>query len=221
MTTQSQLQTSVDNWLARDDVAATGTDWPQILLNAEAEISRDIRTVVQEQRLTITTASSRFENLPTDYLEMRQIFIDDTNGRRFLEYQTPEVIREQSTWQSGRRTSFYSIEGDDSVNGIGDIRLVLAPAPDPSNPQDIEVLYWARFPALVNPTDTNWLLQNHYDVYLYQALKQAAIYLQESELAQVYDGYYQTAREALRVNENRKRYRGNTKVAYGNPRPII
>lgn len=126
MTTLSQLQTSVDSWLARDDVAVTGSDFPQILLNAEAEISRDIRTVVQEQRTTLTN-STRTEDLPADFLEIRQIFIDDTNGRRFLEYQTPEVIREQGSWQSGRRTAFYSIEGDDDVNGIGNVRLVLAP----------------------------------------------------------------------------------------------
>ena len=220
MSTLGQLKTSVDNWLVRDDVAQTGSDFPQILLMAESEIARDIRTVVQEQRTTISV-SSRYTDLPANFLAIRQVFIDDNNGRRFMEYQTPEALRESNTWQSGRRPSFYSLEGDEDVNGIGNVRFVLAPEPSASSPSDVEILYFARFPALVNDPDTNWLLQNHYDIYLWQTLKQAAIYLQETELSEKYDSMYQNARFELGRHENRKRFRGNAKQAYGNPRAII
>ena len=53
MTTLSQLQTSVDSWLARDDVAVSGSDWPQILLLAESDIARDVRCAVQETTTTL------------------------------------------------------------------------------------------------------------------------------------------------------------------------
>ena len=220
MSTLGQLKTDVDAWLARDDVAVSGSSFPSILLLAEAEIARDIRTLVQEQRTTLT-ANSRYTDMPSDFMEIRQIFIDDNNGRRFMEYQTPEVLRENNTWLNGRSPSFYSLEGDEDTGGIGDVRLVLAPEPSASSPSDVEVLYWARFPALVNDPDTNWLLQNYYDVYLWQTLKQAAIFIQESELADTYDTNYQAARENTSRAENRKRYAAGGKQAYGNPRAII
>lgn len=220
MSTLGQLKTDVDNWLARDDVAVSGSSFPSILLLAEAEIARDIRTVVQEQRTTLSIGS-RYTDLPADFLAVRQIFIDDNNGQRFFEYQTPETLREGNTWLNGRTPSFYSLEGDEDTGGIGDVRLVLAPEPDASSPVDVELLYWARFPALVNDPDTNWLLQNYYDVYLWQTLKQAAIFIQETELAQGYAANYMDARENVRVTENRKRYGASSKQAYGSPRAII
>lgn len=224
MSTFGQLKTDVDEWLARDDVAVTGGSISSIILLAESEIAKDIRCVVQEQHANLVTGASRFLDLPDDFLQMRQVFIDDVNGRRFLEYQTPEVIREQPTWISGRRTSFYTIEGDDDIlgtSGEGSARLVLAPAPDSANPQTVEVYYWARFPAFTLDPDFNWLSLNHYDIYLWQTLKQAALFIQEEELAATYNELYQAARDSLRVSENRKRYRGNQWQSYGNPRTIV
>lgn len=228
MSTYGQLKTDVDNWLARDDVAVTGSSFPSITLLAEAEIARDIRSVRQEQRTQLVTAASRFINLPTDFLEMRQIFIDTTNGRRNLEYQTPEVIRGRKTWLNNNASvndgaiGFYSIEGDDVANApANQIRLVLAPEPDAANPQTIEILYFSRWPAFTADPDTNWLMENHYDIYLWQLLKQAATFIQEVELGEKYDGSYQTARGEFARQSNRARFRGSSKVAYGNPRTVV
>ncbi len=231
MTTYAQLKTDVDNWLARDDVAVTGPDVNSITRLAEAEIGRDIRSLRQQQRTTLTTSTGpdrRFLDLPADFLELSQIFIDTTNGRRGLEYQTPEVIRKQKTWNSNNATvnngqiGYYSIEGDDVSNQPADTaRLVLAPEPSDQDTTDIEIYYFARWPALVDDTDTNWLLQNYYDIYLWQLLKQACIYTQETELIAQYDTLYQGAREAFNRQANRARFRGSAKVSYNNPRMII
>lgn len=228
MSTYGQLKTDVDNWLARDDVAVSGSSFPSITLLAEAEIARDIRTVTQEQRTALVTGATRFLNLPSDLLELRQIFIDTQNGRRALEYRTPEVIRTENAWVNNSASvndgaiGFYSIEGDDVANAPASVqRLVLSPPPDAASPQSIEILYFSRWPALTADPDTNWLMQNHYDIYLWQLLKQAAAFIQEIELATKYGGAYDTARFALSQHENRRRFRGSAKVAYGNPRMVI
>ena len=228
MSTYGQLKTDVDNWLARDDVAVTGASFPSMTLLTEAELARDIRSVVQEQRTTLTTGATRYVDLPADFLELRQLFIDTTNGRRVLEYQTPQVIRSQKTWLSANggvndnTIQYFSIEGDDQANAPASVvRLVLAPEPDAANPQNIDLLYVTRWPALTADPDTNWLMQNHYDLYLWNLLKQAGIFLQETELAEKYDQMYQTARAEFGREANRKRFRGSDKVAYGNPRAII
>lgn len=228
MSTYGQLKTDVDAWLARDDVAVSGASFPSITLLSEAEIARDIRSPIQEQRTVLTTGATRYLDLPADFLELRQIFIETTNGRRVLDYQTPQVIRSRRTWLSSNggvnsdTIAYYSIEGDDLANAPADtLRIVLAPDPDGGNPQDVEILYFARWPAFTADPDTNWLLQNHYDIYLWNLLKQAGIFLQETELAEKYDSMYQIARQEFARAANRKRFRGSDKQAYGSPRAII
>lgn len=218
MTTLSQLQTSVDAWLVRDDVAVTGSDFPQILLNAESQIARNYRFVVQEATTTLNF-TGREADLPADFLEVRNPFIDD-NIRRF-EYKTPQAIRESSGWENGRAGQAYTLEGGGGTAPDDRVKMVIAGPASASSPLDVEVNYWARFPALVNASDTNWLLQNHYDVYLYETLYQAAVYIQEIELANYYWEICQGLRNQLKVQENRKRYGAMPKQAYGNPRGVV
>ena len=219
MSTLAQLKTSVDAWLARDDVAVSGTDFPQILLIAESNIARDVRCIVQEASTTITF-TSREADLPADFLEVRNPFVDD-NVRKF-EYKTPQAIREASSWESGRQSAFYTLEGSPDVSGSDDrVKMVLAASPTASSPTDVEINYYRRFPALVNDTDTNWLLQNHYDIYLYATLRAAAEYIQEDTLEDRYQAKYELAIEKQQKHENRKRYTAVPKQAYANPRGVV
>lgn len=212
------LKGSVDAWLIRDDVAVTGTDFPQIMLLAESDIARDVRCVVQEQALTLNF-TARSAQLPYDFLSLRQLYIDD-NVRK-SEYLTAEAIRESSAWQNGRAGAFYTIEGGDKTAGDERVQLTLAGAPSATDPLDVELLYWARFPALVNDADTNWLLANHYDVYLYATLRAAAEYIQEDMLEDRYAGKYERAVALLTKHENRKRFAATPKQSYAGPRAVI
>ena len=228
MTTLSQLKTSVDAWLARDDVAVSGADFPQILLIAESNIARDLRLVTREAVATLNF-TGRSADLPADYIEARNPFIDD-NIRRF-EYQTPQAIRESSAWNGGlgggggggslepnRPGMFYTIEGNAATDAI---QMTIAPPASATTPLDVEIRYWARALALVNDPDTNWLLANHFDIYLYATLRAAAEYIQEDVLEDRYQAKYDRAIAAQNLTENRKRYTAAPKQAYGNPRGVI
>ena len=218
MTTLSQLKTSVDAWLVRDDIAVSGTDFPQILLNAESQIARHYRFVQQEQDTTLTLTSRRGD-LPANVIELRNPFIDD-NVRKF-EYKTPQALREAPSWDSGRQTAFYTIEGGGGTSPDDRAQIVVNTNPTASDPVDIDILYWARFDPLVADTDTNWLLQNHYDVYLYETLYQAAIYIQEVELAESYLAMCKEMRNDFKIQENRKRYTAVPKQSYAHPRGVV
>ena len=215
MTTLGQLKTSVDNWLARDDVAVSGTDFTEILLIAESEIARDVRAMVQETTTTLTF-TGREADLPADFLEPRNPFIDD-NIRKF-EYKTPQALRESSGWATGRQGAAYTLEGNPTT---GRVKMVIAAPASASTPLTVEVNYWARFPALVNDNDTNWLLANHYDIYLYATLRAACEYIQEDVLEDRYMLKYERAIERQQKLENRKRYGAMPKQAYGNPRGAV
>lgn len=219
MSTLGQLKTSVDAWLARDDIAVTGSDWPQILLLAESDIARDFRFAVQEASTTLTF-TGREQDLPADFLEVRNPFIDD-NVRKF-EYMTPQAIRESSAWGDGRQGAFYTLEGSPDPSGADDrVKMVIASEASASTPLDVIINYYRRFPALVNDPDTNWLLENHFDVYLYASLVAAASYLQETALEERYQMRYDRTVEKQQRHENRKRYGPMPKQAYANPRGIV
>lgn len=214
MTDRAQLVVDVDEWLARDDVSS-GSNFDSILRMAEARIARHIRTLIQQMYVQISF-DAREENLPSDFLELRAepTLADAPNpAASKIYYQTPDVLRGDEAYQNASRTIFYSIESD-GTNHI----MLISPPGSASTPTLVDVQYIARFPALVNPTDTNWLLTNHYDIYLFATLHQAAVYLQEEQLKISYATDYGAAKDELARSENRKRWRMGTPVARGRVR---
>lgn len=218
MTTLAQLKTSVDSWLSRDDVAVSGADFPQILLLAESDIARDLRTIVQETS-TDLIFTGRSAKLPADFLEVRNPFIDD-NIRKF-EYLTPQVIRESAAWNDGRAGAFYTLEGGGGISPDDRVQMIIAGPASATSPLTVIVNYYKRFAGLVNAADTNWLLQNHYDIYLYACLRAASEYIGEDILEDRYLAKYERAVAKQAKHENRKRYGAMPKQTYGNPRAVV
>lgn len=216
----NQLLTDVDAWMARDDIAADAS-FASMLVLAEAEIARDVRTVAQETRTDLQFTGQSAE-LPTNFLQMRHAYIGSyTNGK--LEYKTPEVFFEEDL-STGQRVGFYTYEGSGTLDGsTSGVNMLLSPnVATPSSPINVAILYWARFPALDAVTNTtNWLVTNHYDLYLWQLLKQAAIWVQDDEAEIKFHGHYERTKERVNLTENRKRYRGNQYQAYGHPRTVV
>ncbi len=219
MTTLSKLKTSIDAWLTRDDVAVSGSDFPQILLIAESCIARKLRLIVQEVTVTLTF-TGRTEDLPADFLEQRMPFIDDTY-RRF-EYLTPQAIREHAGWANARAASYYTLEGSADADGADDrVKMVIAGPASVANPLSVDVNYWRRFPALTDDADTNWLMVNHYEIYLYACLRAACEYIQEHELEDRYAAKLDRYIDDQNKLENRKRYGAVPKRSSNSPRSII
>jgi hypothetical protein len=218
VSTLGQLKTSVDSWLIRDDVAVSGADFPQILLVAESEIARDVFLQVQETRVTINF-TARAADLPADYNGLRDPFID-SEARKF-EYQTPQAFRESSNYATGRTGAFFTIEGGGGTVGDERAQILLSAPPSPSAPLDLEILYWARFAGLTDDADTNWLLRNHFDVYLYATLRSACEYIQEDMLEDRYLAKYERAVTRTNKHENRKRFGAMPKQRYGAPRGVV
>lgn len=219
MTTLARLKTSVDSWLTRDDVAVSGSDFPEILLIAESCLARKLRLIVQEVTTTLVF-TGREADLPADFLEQRMPFIDDT-FRKF-EYMTPQAIREHSGWISGRAASYYTLEGSADTDGADDrVKMVISGPASAENPLSVDVNYWRRFPALTNDADTNWLMVNHYDIYLYACLRAACEYIQEHELEDRYAAKFDKYTEDQNKLENRKRYGATPKRSSNSPRSII
>ena len=217
MTTRAQLITDVDAWMARDNIGA-GANIDSLLRVAEANIARRVRVFVQEASTTLTF-TGRTAALPANYLGLRgqPKLVNATDpASSGLEYMAPEVLRLDAAYQVGPRTAFYSLEGD------GDNYLMsIAPAASVTTSVDILIQYVARFAALANGGDTNWLLTNHYDAYLFALLEAAAVYDQDEALELKYAGRFTQVVEDMVPQENRKRFPMGNLSARGGPRVAV
>lgn len=163
---------------------------------AEAEIRRRVRVRAMEVTDDAFSQSAQSTALPTGFIDMRSVSLNETNQRK-LDYLTPDMLRSSRVWDSSGGPHAYTIEGDN---------LVVAPF---ESAVTLVLVYFKAFDALSAGSDTNWLLNNAYDVYLYLTLKHAAIAWLDPEAAA---GYAAVADQA--INNVNKEHRWSR---IGNP----
>lgn len=166
MTMYAVLKSDIADFLAREDDPELKVMIPTFIRLCEAKIRRDVRVRAMETS-TDLTIDSRTEAVPTGFLETRRLVLDVT-GSRALDYLTPERLYASNIFEEQGAPSVYTIEGDNFVF-----------APEPSSSFTGKLLYFKAFDALSAEIDTNWLLTNAYDVYLYGALVSASEYVKE------------------------------------------
>lgn len=218
MSTRGTLRQDVINWTAHEGVGS-GDMFNSILRVTEARIMRRVRTREQEVTTTLDILGPRTV-LPTGFLRQRSLTLTDEQERS-LEYLTPARLRESRYWDSRRSVSgptaaAYTVEG-----GV----LVIAPMEQVEREEDVlqvDFTYVAAFEPLAEPDDTNWLLQEAYDVYLFGCLAAASIYLEDERLSQEYEPRFERAVFELARSENRARVPSAAGLrAIGSPHAII
>ena len=191
ITTYSELKTAVANWLNRDDLT---TVIPDFISLAEARIARDLRHWKQEKRVT-TDVDERYENLPNDFIEIRQI--QHTAGGAISSISSVEMEKLRGVSDVAGKPKYTRLTAD---------QIEFYPTPDTS--YNISMLYYGRIPALSDAEPDNWLLRDAPDVFLYGALLQSAPYLVDDARVQVWAGLYQSGVEALNVENEKARVSG-------------
>jgi hypothetical protein len=82
--------------------------------------------------------------------------------------------------------------------------LVLAPPP--ASASNLTLTYWQRIPALGSTMPTNWLLEQHPDVYLYGSLIQAEAYIANDERIGLWKSAHDEALGDLIQHGHRQQY---------------
>lgn len=181
ISTYSGLKTAVAAWLNRANLTA---EIPDFIALGESDIRNDVR-VRSMQVLTTGTLTGEALTLPDRFLEAQRLYVSDKKK----EYRTPEQ------YQDARVANGLT----DIFTHIGEQIYVLRGADGDA----YSLLYWQSFEALAADEDTNWLLTNAPDVYLWAACRQAAIYLKDdAEIAKM-EGLY--AASVARINSREKK----------------
>lgn len=176
------LKAAVSNWLARSDLDA---DLGTIVSLAEANIRRDVRCRAMEQVATGTLSAATLA-LPTRFLEARRVQL----GGEVQNYMNPNewTLYEESS------SGVYTIIGEEFHFQSSSAGYVIN--------------YWQAFAPFTDDGDTNWLIENAPDVYLWASLEQAAIYIMDQAYAGMAAQQYQKALQRLNVTEQKARFGG-------------
>lgn len=193
MTTFATLKTDITELLVRSDFSAS--DLARFVRLGEARIRRRIRCRAQET--TTALAVSTLETaLPADFLEARAVTLDSTNGRA-LKPLTPDQLRSSVYVGEAGEPRFYAIEGSN---------LLVAPIQSCT----VNVSYYGAFDALSADSDTNWLLTNAYDVYLYACARGAAEFIEDDNLEDRFEAKFEKAAAEVNDSDRRAYWGGGT-----------
>lgn len=154
--TYAQLKTAVAGWLHRSDLTTLIPDFVSL---CEADIRRDLRVREMEQSATGSLSGSTLA-IPTGFLEMRRVMLAD----RVQTYLTPAEFNSVRT----SSTDSYTILGTNFVFQAAS--------------GSYQIDYYKAFDAFSADGDTNWLLTNHPDAYLFGSLAWACTYTQDDPL---------------------------------------
>jgi hypothetical protein len=194
LTNYSDLKTSIANYLGRSDLTS---QIPDFITLAEIRLNRDLRIRQMLKTATATmTAGDPTVGLPSDFLEMRDIFVEAT-PRISVSYMAPAAFTRDARATDSGRPVFYTVRGAE---------FEFAPIPDTD--YQIQMIYYAKQPSLSNSTPSNAFMANCPDALLYAALGEAEPYLMNDARIAVWAQFYQNAIERLNDSNKESEYAG-------------
>lgn len=164
-----ELKTAVATWLGRSDLASR---IPEFIALSEASVKfgiADVRGnfIVQPLRIRAmevsesVTIDAQTVDLPTGWLGARRFYLGSGSNRE-MHYLGPQDFWGSVESSLTGEPKFFTIEGE-----------TFAFSPAPGGTYTGKVLYYKGFDALAADADTNWLLKNCPNVYLFGALFEA------------------------------------------------
>ena len=206
ISTYGELKTAVANWLNRSDLTAL---IPDFITLAESRIhygrskrhtypSDPLRCRWMETTVTLSPTSGTTA-LPTGFLQARRLYVDEAIDRPLTQL-SPEQLKSINAGSTAGTPVYYAIAGEN-----------FEWAPQPSS-GSIECLYYKKFTAFSADGDSNSLLTNAPNVYLYGALLESMPYLRNDQRVPMWAELYGGAVDGLNESDKQDRYSGSAMV---------
>ena len=193
LTTRTELLAAVADWLNRTDL--TTPIAADFLPLAEAEMKRRLRRATESTTIYISAGNM---NGPSDMAEPIALRLSTANGYSDIPLRlcTPEMLWERRAREgtTGRPTDYAYFDG----------QLQFAPVPDQS--YDGILLYYQQLTPLTVSNETNAVLTEAPDAYLFGMLLQATPYVEHDERIAVWQMKFDNAIEQLNDMRARESY---------------
>jgi hypothetical protein len=190
ITDYASLKTTAADYLHRSDLSDTVmSNFVQL---GEARLNRKLRLLEQEAQSTLSlTSDSDSVSLPTDWIEtIDVIYADD---KRSIQPQNIRNLNSQRTYDTTQsRPYLYA-----TTNGTMKFEITADAT------YSILLDYFQKWD--IETDDTNWLLTNAPDAYLYATLLEAKAYIKNIQDVSLWADGLTTAIEDLNRLDNRSR----------------
>lgn len=197
LTTKADLRAAVASWIDRDDMDdAIDT----CISLCEAQIVRKQETWFNDFTTT-TTLEAGESSLILEGEDITAISLLDDPGAPDLIQVTHERLRWWANQYGGNTgcPRYFSYIGN---------QLVFVPAADVD--YEFSIRMKTRLTPLTSDSDSNSMLLNAPDVYLYGTLAETAGYLADDERIPLWASRFEKAMEELRLEEDRRQWHVNT-----------
>ena len=190
ISTYSELQTAIANWLKRTDLTSRIPEYIQL---AEVRINQEIRAKEMKQRATATAkTTTRWNELPDRFLDMHQLELTYSDQIWFPAYVAHDRMKDFRNTTTGQPTHFTT----------WGLEMAFERVPDEA--YTMEMVYYRGVAALSGSNTTNEVLTNYPNVYLYAALIEAAVHIRvDPEHKATWIAAYTDAKDTInQVSEN-------------------
>lgn len=192
ITSYSELQTAVANWLHDD---ALTTIIPDFITLGEKRIEREYRARENEEALNVTI-SAGVATIPADYVELKYAYIE-LNPIHVLERTTARKIHEQ--FPSRSASGIPRLIASDNGNFI----FGAYPAGD----YTVKGTYYKRLVGVA--TTWNAIATANPDLYLFAALAEAADYVGDDIQLAKWNAKYQKVLDGINAQEQAEKGSGS------------
>ena len=193
ITTNTELETAVANWLHRSDLTSR---IPEFVTLGETRLFRELR--VKDMEATFSTAiTSGTITLPTSYVDLKYAYVN-TDPVQWLERKPARWIYEHYPTRAAEGTpKFIAREGDTFIFG---------PYPDSSD--TVKGIYYKNIGPV--STSAHALFTNNPDLYLFAALLEAVPFLEDDKRVSLWAAKYNDSLVRCQAKSDREDYSGST-----------
>ena len=199
LNTYANLKSSVANWLGRSDLTNEIGDFVKLCeqdFNAKL-VNHGYNRMINEATIV---ANAESEDLPTGFLGVNSIYVDGSS-KKSLNYVTP---------QQAFSSNMGSQNGEPSAYTIINSKIYFYPIPSTS--YDVKMFYYKQFTSLASDSDTNDILTNHPDIYLFGTLYFSNTFIRgiDPNITKEWLAYYNNALERCVTLNQRDKYNQDT-----------
>ena len=183
VTTYQELQDHIADTLIRTDLTTPIKTFIQL---AEASFKRDKRVRKLTNRGTFSISADG-SALPSDFHSLESWYHDGPTYYGPIEIVNADMI--------GQLKGKTGTTGPPAHAAIVDGLARYAPEPDGT--YSTQMTYWAKVSSLSTGNTTNWLLDDHPDIYIYGSLVHTAPYLKDDARVAIWQSLLESALEQL------------------------
>jgi hypothetical protein len=195
LATYSDLETAIGNWLVRSDLT---TYIPDLISLGEKRIFDELRVREMESAFDETIASGTVA-VPADYLEFKVVYIDGTPTQPLIRTDLERLYSEFPTRSSDAQPYYIARNASNFEFG-----------PYPDSAYTIKGTYYASPASLSDSTTTNTIFPKYSDLYLWAALAEADVFLQNDPRVALWQAKYQSVLDRVHGRERKERASGST-----------